>query len=103
MGYPFVDLTRFPLEPEAAQKLPLRLALRARAIPLMLDNKRLIVAVEKPSRAAKLGALQAFTDLTVVPALSSKSQILMALSGSTSNDAWSHNVFAHLPFFPTTS
>ena len=103
MGIPYVDLTRFPVDPAAADLLPLRLALKARAIPLMVDGKRLIVAVDRPSRAAKLGALRAFSDYTVVPVLALKSHILLALSGSAVNDMWAHNVFTHLEFFPTTT
>jgi hypothetical protein len=103
MGYPYVDLTCFPTDKAAADLLPLRVALRARAIPLMLDGKRLIVAMENPARVTKLSALRAFAELTVVPVLASKSHILLALSGATAKDAWAHNVFSHLEFFPTTT
>lgn len=103
MGYPYVDLTRFPVEAEAAKLMPLRMSLRVRAIPLMLRDKRLIVAVDNPSRAAKLGSLRAFSEVSLVPVLAQKSQILLALSGATANDAWAQNVFAHLEFFPTTT
>jgi hypothetical protein len=102
MGYPHVDLTRFPVDPAAVELLPLRVALRAHAIPLMVEEDRLIVAVDHPARAAKLGALKAFSRLKVVPVLALRSHILMALSGSASNDVWAHNVFSHLEFFPTT-
>lgn len=102
MGYPYVDLTRFPIEAEAAKLMPLRVSLRARAIPLMLRGKRLIVAVDNPSRVVKLSSLRAFSELSLVPVLAQKSQILLALSGATSNDAWAQNVFTHLEFFPTT-
>ena len=103
MGFPYVDLTRFPIEAEAARLMPLRMSLRAKAIPLMLQDKRLIVAVDNPSRAVKLGLLRAFSGLSLIPVLAQKSQILLALSGATSNDAWAQNVFAHLEFFPTTT
>jgi hypothetical protein len=103
MGFPYVDLTRFPIEAEAARLMPLRMSLRAKAIPLMLRDKRLIVAVDNPSRAVKLGLLRAFSGLSLIPVLAQKSQILLALSGATSNDAWAQNVFAHLEFFPTTT
>jgi hypothetical protein len=103
MGYPYVDLTRFPVDAAAVDLLPLRFALRAHAIPLMVEGDRLNVAVDQPSRAAKLGALKAFSGLKVVPVLALKSHILLALSGSASNDVWAHNVFSHPEFFPTTS
>ena len=103
MGYPYVDLTCFPIDKAAADLLPLRIALRARAIPLMLSGKELLVAVEHPARVTKLSTLRAFAEISVVPVLALKSHILLALSGATTNDAWAHNVFTHLEFFPTTT
>jgi hypothetical protein len=103
MGYPYVDLTSFPIERAAADLLPLQTALRIRAIPLMLDGKRLIVAVENPSRVAKLSAVRALAEMSVVPVLALKSHILLALSGATPKDEWAHHVFSHLEFFPTTT
>jgi hypothetical protein len=47
--------------------------------------------------------LRVFAGLTVVPVLARKSHILLALSGATAKDAWAHNVFSHLEFFPTTT
>jgi hypothetical protein len=100
MGYPLVDLTRFPLDPEAVAKLPRRLAIEFRAVPLMLDRKRLIVAVYKPSRAARLQGLNAFGE--VVPVLAPKAQLLLSLS-RLANDVWAPVVPQVRDFFETTS
>ena len=102
MGYPLVDLSRFPVDPVAVQKLPQRLALWSRALPLMIDGPRLIVAVDKPSRAVKLGALHAYAQLTVVPVLASKAQLILALSRLSQQDIWSQNVATRVEFFATT-
>jgi hypothetical protein len=102
MGYPLVDLSRFPVDPVAVQKLPQRLALWSRALPLMIDGHRLIVAVDKPSRAVKLGALHAYAQLTVVPVLASKAQLILALSRLSQQDIWSQNVATRVEFFATT-
>ena len=102
MGFPLVDLTRFPIDPAAVAKLPHRIALGYRAMPVLLDKERLIVAVDKPSRAIKLSALQAYAQLSVVPVLAPRTQIMLALE-RLSNDVWSQNV-AHRPtFFATTT
>ena len=69
MGYPLVDLTRFPVDPAAASKLSHRMAVTYRAMPLMLDQGRLIVAVDKPSRAVRLRELHALAGVAVVPVL----------------------------------
>jgi hypothetical protein len=102
MGYPLVDLTRFPVDLQAARKLPLKLATESRALPLMVHGERLIVAVHRPAHLEKLHTLHVFTGMKLVPVLSSKAQIMLALSDLAQQDVWSHNVFARLIFAPTT-
>ena len=51
MGYPLVDLKHFPIDPAAVAKLPHRVAKGYQVMPLLLDKDRLIIAVDKPSRA----------------------------------------------------
>jgi len=103
MGYPLVDLARFPIDREAVRKLPLRLALQARAVPLIVDGGRtLFVAVDRPSRADTLRALHALGGLTVVPVLASKNHILLALIELSQQRTWSEPIPPHLGFFATT-
>ena len=99
MGYPIVDLARFPIQPETANKLPLRVAMECRAVPLMIDSARLIVAVYSPSRVSRLREICPFAGLTPVAALASKTHIKQALAG---HDLWSQNVTLRMPFFQTT-
>jgi hypothetical protein len=100
MGYPLVDLTRFAIDPQAVAKLPRRLAVEYRAVPLMLDRKRLIVAVYKPSRAARLQGLHGLGE--VVPVLAPKAQLLVSLS-RLAHDVWAPVVPQAREFFETTS
>jgi len=99
MGYPLVDLTRFPVDPAAARKLPLKVAVAHRTIPIMLDGQRLIVAVDKPQRTATLRALFTLAAFTVVPVLASRSQILLALSSLPHLDGWSDNLSVRAEFY----
>lgn len=101
MGYPLVDLARFPIDPAALAKLPHRIAVGYRVVPLLLDKDRLIVAVDKPSRAVRLNALHAYAQIKVVPVLASKAQMMLAFE-RLSNDVWSSYV-AHRPAFFATS
>jgi hypothetical protein len=101
MGYPLVDLARFPIDPAALAKLPIRIAVGYRVVPLLLDKDRLIVAVDKPSRAVKLNALHAYAQIKVVPVLASKTQMMLAFE-RLSNDLWSSYV-SHRPAFFATS
>ncbi len=50
MGYPLVDVDRFPIDAEAVKKLPLALCLRLRLMPLLLNDGRLVVAMDDPAR-----------------------------------------------------
>jgi len=73
-----------------------------RVMPLLLDKDRLIIAVDKPSRAIKLNALHAYAQIKIVPVLASKTQILRALE-RLSSDVWSSHVSHRPAFFATTS
>jgi hypothetical protein len=102
MGYPLVDLARFPIDRAAARKLPLRMALEVRAVPLMVDGTRLIVAVDQPSRADRLKALSVFGAMTIVPVLAAKDAILLALTDLSQQRTWSGPASAHLSFLVST-
>jgi hypothetical protein len=101
MGFPLVDLERFPLDPQALALLPRRLAISHRVLPLMLDKERLIVAVDRPGRVLKLRQLDAYAQMPIVPALALKSQILLALNRQA-GEGWNLNVSERANFFATT-
>ena len=79
MGFPLVDLTRFPIDPAALSRVTKPMAISCRAVPLMLDKERLIVAVDEPARLAELQAIHAFANLTVLAVLAPQLQIQLAL------------------------
>ncbi len=101
MGFPLVDLDRFPLDPQALALLPRRLAISYRVLPLLLDQERLIVAVDRPGRVLKLRQVDAYAQMPIVPVLALKSQILLALNRQ-SGDGWNLNVSERVNFFATT-
>ncbi len=103
MGYPCVDVDRFPVDLAAVQKLPHKAAVSARALPLMIDGTRLIVAVDRPARLVKLQGLQGFAQLTIVPVLASKPLILLALGRLAKGDVWAANEFGLPGYFATTT
>ncbi len=93
MGYPLVDLSRFPIEPAALQRIAPRLALWARALPLMQDESgRVIVAVDKPARISRLSDVKALAQIDLVPVLASKTNLLHKLATLMQQDVWVHNV-----------
>lgn len=50
MGYPPVDLSRFPINPEVARKLSQKATLEHHAVPLIQDRKRPVVAIDDLAR-----------------------------------------------------
>ena len=103
MGYPLVDLAKFPIDSAVSTLLPRDLALRYKALPLMSDRNRLIVAVDRPQRLVKLQALSKFSGYKLVAVLASKYQIMTALAHQTQCDPWFHTVGARPGhFFATT-
>ncbi len=101
MGFPLVDLERFPLDPAAMALLPLRIAISHRVVPLMRHKDQLIVAVDRPARVIKLRLLDAYAQMPIVPVLALKSQILLTLNRQ-SGDGWNLNVSERVNFFATT-
>ena len=101
MGYPLVDLARFPVDPKAVAKLPARTAAKARVMPLLLERDRLIVAVDKPGRVLKLRTSHAYAHINVVAALASKMQLMTAID-RMNHDVWSGHVAERNGFFAST-
>ena len=79
MGFPLVDLERFPRDPLALAMIPRDVAVAHRLMPLLRDGERLVVAVDRPGRVLELRRLDAYARLPLVPVLALKAQILQAL------------------------
>jgi hypothetical protein len=103
MGYPLVDLTRYPIDPAAVRRLPMRVAIECRALALAADGARLIVATDRPSRLDKLRELRVVTGMRLVPVLAPRGQLVQALSALAQQDVWPHHAFARAMFAPTTA
>jgi type II secretory ATPase GspE/PulE/Tfp pilus assembly ATPase PilB-like protein len=69
MGYPLVDVLKFPADAEAVAKLPYAVATRVPALPLMVRNGRLVTAVEDPSNRGKIDEVEFAAQCKVVPVL----------------------------------
>jgi type II secretory ATPase GspE/PulE/Tfp pilus assembly ATPase PilB-like protein len=79
MGYPVVDLIRYPMDPDALHKVPFNVAVRLSVVPLLLRDNVLIVAVEDPSKRLVLSELEFITQCKVVPVLGQSLQMELAL------------------------
>lgn len=100
MGYPLVDVQRFPIDPQATALLPRRLCIAHRMLPLMRDGPRLVVAVDRPGRVRKLCESADAPVLGIVPVLALKAQILRALQRQA-GDGWSVDPSQRVAFVST--
>jgi hypothetical protein len=105
MGVPLVDLDRFPVDPEARLRIPEHLAVKMRAVPLMVDGRRVILAVESPERIRELQKMRAaYQNIDFVAVVAPKLQILRKLDAMRA-DEWSEHVPKSLDtgFNPSTT
>ncbi len=79
MGYPIVDVGSFPVEPEAALRLPLTVARRLAALPLMMRNGRLVVALEDPSARTAIDEIEFSAQCKTLPVLARAGTLTRAI------------------------
>ncbi len=79
LGIPFVDLTRFQLDPEAITKVSLETIRKFNLLPLHLFGGKIVVAVENPLDSEPLDAVRFQTNLVVEPVIARIEQIKEAL------------------------
>ena len=82
MGYPLVDVTGFPVDVAALQKLPYAVAKRIPALPLLLRSGKLVLAMEDPSRRRAVGEAEFACQLKVVPVLARTGELQAALEAA---------------------
>jgi hypothetical protein len=99
LGYPLVDLGRFPVQWGAARLIGTeRKAAECRALPLMLDGARVIVAVDRLPRLEKLRKHHNLATREIVPVLATKSQIQHAIERLAQQEVWPRDVSTHRDF-----
>lgn len=93
MGYPMVNLSSFPVDPQAARLFSAAAMLEFRALPLMTDGTRVIVAVDDLKSIAPLQALKSLAGRELVPVLAPHGRLTVALAQAAQDtDLWAHNV-----------
>jgi hypothetical protein len=87
MGYPIVDLTRFPVDPAALRRVPQHKIGEAKALPILLHGSRLVIAVDRLSRINGLRELQDFLQTPIVPVLAPQRHLQLAYAAAR-QDMW---------------
>jgi Type II secretion system (T2SS), protein E, N-terminal domain len=92
MGYPVVDLLRFPVDPKSVKRFSAAVMHEHRALPLMQDGNRLFVAVDSLGSVATLKSLQSVAGLELVPVIAPRGRLSVALAAHIkSSDVWASN------------
>lgn len=87
MGYPMVDLRRFPVDRRAVAMVPRERLLQHRILPLLQDGGRLVVAFDRLSRLIDLRVIEVKLERTLVPVLAS-GVLIRQLLERMSDDVW---------------
>jgi Type II secretion system (T2SS), protein E, N-terminal domain len=99
MGYPIVDVLRFPIDIEAVRRIPHRVLLEQHAMPLMQRGDRLYVAVDNLRAIPALQQLRSLSSSQVVAALAPHAALktaLATLAQRLGKDPWANNVTGYL-------
>lgn len=95
MGVPLVDVRRFPIDAAWLQSLPLALLRECRALPLLQDGRRLVVAVHDLARVGRLAGDPLLAGRQVLPALAPRAALEPLLRRHLNpevNDPWAQNL-----------
>ena len=79
MGYPVVDVTLFPVEPEALKKVSSSAAQRLKVMPLLWRDKLLVVAAVDPTDRKMLEELEFMVQGRVIATLGDDVQVTQAI------------------------
>ena len=97
MGYPMVDVTRFPVDKDVARRLPQHVLIALGVMPLMQLGNSLVVAIDDLSRVAHLQASKGLVGFKLLPVMACRTRIALALSALAQRlgtDRWSDSVEA---------
>ena len=79
LGIPFVDPTRFQIDPDIFNLVERRLAEKHHVMPLFRTRDEIIVAMENPTDPEPTHELRFFTKLRVVPVMADRDSIFAAI------------------------
>jgi type II secretory ATPase GspE/PulE/Tfp pilus assembly ATPase PilB-like protein len=79
MGYPLVDVAKFPVEVDAIRRIAFPTARRLKALPLIVRDGRLVVALEDPTQSAAIDELEFAAQMKTIPVLAAAGTIDLAL------------------------
>src|SRR5437867_2513914 len=79
IGFRFVDLTDYQIDPSAAMLIPGQVARRYRALPMAYEDSRLLVAMADPANLFALDDIRTITGMEVQPVVATAADIEAAI------------------------
>jgi type II secretory ATPase GspE/PulE/Tfp pilus assembly ATPase PilB-like protein len=79
MGYPLVDLKKFPFDFAAIRRIPQELAMRLKALPLLELPKALVVAMPDPLNFKGNQELEFCVGLKIIPVMANMEDLLVTI------------------------
>jgi type II secretory ATPase GspE/PulE/Tfp pilus assembly ATPase PilB-like protein len=80
LGIPFVNLRKFYVDPDTFHLVPLSFITKFTILPLYHSDQTLVVAMENPLVWEPLNELRVITNLTVVPVLAAREDIIFVIN-----------------------
>ncbi|MEX0961141.1 MAG: ATPase, T2SS/T4P/T4SS family [Burkholderiales bacterium] len=92
LGIPFVDPSRFDIEPEVLNLVERRLAEKHHVMPLFRTHDEIVVAMENPTDPEPTHELRFYSKLRVVPVMADRESIFTAIRAHYGHHAATRNV-----------
>ncbi|HUF22382.1 MAG TPA: ATPase, T2SS/T4P/T4SS family, partial [Burkholderiales bacterium] len=92
LGIPFVDPSRFDIDPEVLNLVERRLAEKHHVIPLFRTDDEIVVAMENPTDPEPAHELRFYSKLRVVPVMADRESIFTAIRTHYGHHAATRNV-----------
>ena len=79
LGIPFVDLTRYEVEPGVLKLVPAAVATEYNVLPLCIDGRALVLAVENPLDPIPLDRIRFLSGMPIAPVMSASNELREAV------------------------
>src|SRR4029079_6639267 len=75
LGIPFVDLTRYEVEPAVLKLVPAAVAAEYNVLPLCIDGRALVLAVKTPLDPIPLDRIRFLSGMPIAPVMAAASEL----------------------------
>ena len=80
LGFSFIDLDEYQVSPDAISTVPYEIAEKHTVVPVLLHQKKIVIAMENPMNWEAIDAVRFHTNATIEAVMSTEEQIKRAIS-----------------------